>query len=105
MYLSRDSFIEETLTTMLYRIFDLSYSKLKSGIDDEPLQRLLHGHEVVSRQERFYFHDGLPHLVVSVLFRLGSLVPPAQLPARHPTRRRQQRHGTVLASLWGSSGS
>ena len=60
MYLSRDSFIEETLTTMLYRIFDLSYSKLKNGIDDEPLQRLLHGHEVVSRQERFHFHDGLP---------------------------------------------
>ena len=73
MYLSRDSFIEETLTTMLYRIFDLSYSKLKSGIDDEPLQRLLHGHEVVSRQERFYFHDGLPHLVVSVLYRLATL--------------------------------
>ena len=54
MYLSRDSFIEEPLTTVLYRIFDLSYSKLKTGIDDERLQRLLHGHEVVSRQERFY---------------------------------------------------
>ena len=24
---------------MLYRVVDLSYSKLKSGIDDEPLQR------------------------------------------------------------------
>ena len=45
--------MEETLTTMLYRIFDLSDSKLKSGLDDEPLQRLLHGHEVASRQERF----------------------------------------------------
>ena len=33
----------------------------------------LHGHEVVSRQERFYFHDGLPHLVVSVLYRLATL--------------------------------
>ena len=58
---------------MLYRVFDLSDSKLKSGIDDEPLQRLLHGHEVVSRQERFYVHDGLPHLVVSVLYRLATL--------------------------------
>ena len=58
---------------MRYRIFDLSDSKLKSGIDDEPLQRLLYGHEVVSRRERFYFHDGLPHLVVSVLYRLATL--------------------------------
>jgi hypothetical protein len=46
---------------MLYRVIDLGYSKIKSGIDDEPLQRLLHGHEVVSRRERFYFHDGVPH--------------------------------------------
>ena len=70
---------------MLYRIFDLSYSKLKNGIDDEPLQRLLHGHEVVSRQERFYFHDGLPHLVVSVLYRLanrGQTRHPAASPSR-----------------------
>ncbi len=93
---------------MLYRVFDLGYSKLKSGIDDEPLQRLLHGHEVVSRQERFYVHDGLPHLVVSVLYRLGSLAPPALLPVRHPTRRRQQRRGygpgTALP-VWGSPSS
>ena len=53
MCLSRDSFIEETLTTILYRIFDLGYSKLKSGIDDEPLQLLLHGHGEVLRQECF----------------------------------------------------
>ena len=86
MYLSRDSFIEEPLTTVLYRIFDLSYSKLKSGIDDEPLQRLLHGHEVVSRQERFYFHDGLPHLLVSVLYRLATL-PGSQAPGRRESRR------------------
>ena len=86
MYLSRDSFIEETLTAMLYRVFDLSYSKLKSGIDDEPLQRLLHGHEVVSRQERFYFHDGLPHLVVSVLYRLATL-PGSQTDDKHGTPR------------------
>ena len=61
MYLSRDSFIEETLTTMLYRIFDLSDSKLKSGIDDEPLQRLLHGHEVVSVS---YTHLTLPTILL-----------------------------------------
>ena len=41
MRLSRGSLTEETLTAMLYRVFDLGYSKLKSGIDDEPLQRLL----------------------------------------------------------------
>ena len=65
---------------MLYRVLDLGYSKLKGSIDDEPLQRLLHGHEVVSRRERLYFHDGLPHLVVSVLYRLAAL--PEQVPAR-----------------------
>jgi len=74
---------------MLYRVFDLGYSKLKSGIDDEPLQRLLHGHEVVSRQERFYVHDGLPHLVVSVLYRLATL-PGSQAPGR----RESSRQGT-----------
>ena len=38
-----------------------------------PASVSLHGHEVVSRQERFHFHDGLPHLVVSVLaFKLHS---------------------------------
>ena len=74
---------------MLYRVFDLGYSKLKSGIDDEPLQRLLHGHEVVSRQERFYLHDGLPHLVVSVLYRLATL-PGSQAPGR----RESSRQGT-----------
>ena len=71
---------------MLYRVFDLGYSKLKSGIDDEPLQRLLHGHEVVSRQERFYVHDGLPHLVVSVLYRLATL-PGSQAPGRRESSR------------------
>ena len=86
---------------MLYRVFDLSYSKLKSGIDDEPLQRLLHGHEVVSRQERFYFHDGLPHLVVSVLYRLATL-PGSQAPgrresSRQDTQQNRPREGQALS--------
>ena len=58
---------------MLYRVIDLKYSKIQGGIDDEPLQRLLHGHEVLSRGERLYFHDGVAHLLVSVLYRLASL--------------------------------
>ena len=77
--------IKKTLTAMLYRVFDLSYSKLKSSIDDESLQRLLHKHEVVSRQKRFYVHDGLPHLVVSVLYRLATLTG-SQAPGRREDR-------------------
>jgi len=58
---------------MLYRVLDLRFSKRLGGIDDEPLQRLLHGHEVVSRTERLYHHDGEPHLLVSLLYRLATL--------------------------------
>ena len=61
---------------MLYRVIDLRYSRARGGIDDEPLQRLLHGHEVVSRTERLYHHDGEPHLLVSVLYRLAALATP-----------------------------
>jgi len=84
--LSRGFKTEEPLTAMLYRVFDLGYSKLKRGIDDEPLQRLLYGHEVVCRQEHFYVHDGLPHLVVSVLYRLATL-PGSQAPGRRESSR------------------
>jgi hypothetical protein len=52
---------------MLYRVIDLKYSKIQGGIDDEPLQRLLHGHEVLSRGERLYFHDGVAHLLVALV--------------------------------------
>ena len=58
---------------MLWRSLNLRYSKHLGGIDEEPLQRLLHGHEVVSRTERLYHHDGVPHLLVSVLYRLATL--------------------------------
>ena len=58
---------------MLYRVLDLRFSRRLGGIDDEPLQRLLHGHELVARTERLYHHDGLPHLLVSVLYRPAAL--------------------------------
>ena len=69
---------------MLYRVLDLRFSRRLGGIDDEPLQRLLHGHELVARTERLYHHDGLPHLLVSVLYRLATLPEPArQVEAGH----------------------
>ena len=40
---------------MLHRIVDLEFSRTKGRIDDEPLQRLLHGHEVVHLRDRLYF--------------------------------------------------
>ncbi len=57
---------------MLYRVIDLKYSKIQGGIDDEPLQRLLHGHEVLSRGERLYFHDGVAHLLVALVHESNS---------------------------------
>jgi hypothetical protein len=54
-------------------VLDLRFSKRLGGIDDEPLQRLLHGHEIVARTERLYHHDGEPHLLVSLLYRLAAL--------------------------------
>jgi superfamily II DNA helicase RecQ len=73
---------------MLYRVIDLRYSKVKGEIDDEPLQRLLHGHEVVGRTERLYHHEGEPHLLVSVLYRLAAL-PRFERPGRAGDEGRQ----------------
>ncbi|GEM_PF-3324338 len=61
---------------MLYRVLDLRYSRKKQGIDDEPLQRLLHGHEIISTADHFYVHEGEPHLLVCVAYRLGNLDDP-----------------------------
>jgi superfamily II DNA helicase RecQ len=77
---------------VLYRVLDLRYSKIRGGIDDEPLQRLLHGHEVVGRAERLYHHDGEPHLLVSVLYRLAAL-PQGPRPIRPPEEARQPVDG------------
>jgi hypothetical protein len=74
---------------MLYRVIDLGYWKLKSGIDDEALKRLLHGHEVVSSTEHLYHHDGLPHLLVSVHYRLATLTH-----SHGPVQRESSRQGT-----------
>lgn len=64
---------------MRCRVLDLRYSAPLGGIDDEPLQRALHGHEALEVREHFYLHDGVPHLLVTVLYRLASLAgPPAQ---------------------------
>ncbi|MBI3273170.1 MAG: hypothetical protein HYZ53_29540 [Planctomycetes bacterium] len=46
---------------MLYRVLDLRYCEKKQTIDDEPLQRLLHGHETVEITQQFYRHEGVPH--------------------------------------------
>lgn len=73
---------------MLYRALDLSYSARRGRIDDEPLQRLLHGHEVVWARERLYFHEGLPHLLVTVVYRLAAL---PQTPPGGPDARRDPR--------------
>ena len=73
---------------MLYRVIDLGYCKLKSGIDDEPLKRLLHGHEVVSSTEHLYHHDGVPHLLVSVHYRLATLTH-----SQGPVQRESSRQG------------
>lgn len=86
----------EQVHAMLYRILDLRYSSARGGIDDEPLQRLLHGHAVVSRTERLYHQDGLPHLLVSVLYRL------APLPT--PPRNGGQRDGTAATRERGDNG-
>jgi hypothetical protein len=99
---------------MLYRVLDLPFSKARGGLDDDPLQRLLHGHEVVRVRERLYFLDGLPHLIVTVAYRLATLAGPrsgpdascAQARRRSPGRRpwrspssRQSPHGSVQVAL------
>lgn len=58
---------------MFYRVIDLAYCPRARGIDDEPLQRLLHGHRVIDAHERFYVQDGLPHLLVTVRYELTPL--------------------------------
>ena len=55
---------------MRYQIIDLHYSDSLGRIDDEPLRRALGGHEVLSTSEQFYVHQGVPHLVVAVQYRL-----------------------------------
>ena len=76
---------------MIHRILDLAYSSARGRIDDEPLQRLLHGHEVVRLREWLYVQDGIPHLVVSVLYRLAALGPSRSIPAS------SQPHATSTA--------
>jgi hypothetical protein len=51
---------------------DLKYSAKAGAIDDEPLHRVLHGHEVVEVSEHFYFHRGDLHLLAFVRYRLAS---------------------------------
>lgn len=58
---------------MLYRVIDLPYLPRRGRIDDEPLQRLIHGHRVVETRECFYEHEGLPHLLVAVRYELAPL--------------------------------
>ncbi|MBI3267480.1 MAG: HRDC domain-containing protein [Planctomycetes bacterium] len=58
---------------MLYRVLDLRYCEKKQPIDDEPLQRLLHGHETVAITQQFYRHEGVPHVLVGVQYRLARL--------------------------------
>ncbi len=81
---------------MLHRIVDLEFSRAKGRIDDEPLQRLLHGHEVVHLRDRLYFHQGVPHLLVSVTYRLAALPAPRSSPAGNGSaaqNTRDARHG------------
>ncbi len=81
---------------MLHRIVDLEFSRAKGRIDDEPLQRLLHGHEVVHLRDCLYFHQGVPHLLVSVTYRLAALPAPPALPAGNGSagqNTRDARHG------------
>ena len=58
---------------MFYRALDLVFSPPLGRIDDEPLQRLLHGHRVVAVREHFYTHNGLPHLMVGVTYEFAAL--------------------------------
>ncbi len=67
---------------MPYRILDLQYSPRLRGIDDAPLQQILHGHDLLDRKEFFYERDGIPHLLVAVHYRLACL-------DRHPTGPQQ----------------
>ncbi len=67
---------------MPYRILDLQYSPRLRGIDDAPLQQILHGHDLLDRKEFFYERDGIPHLLVAVNYRLARL-------DRHPTGPQQ----------------
>jgi len=48
------------MAAMFYRGIDLTYSPKHGRIDDEPLQRLLHGHRVVAVKPHFYCHTGRP---------------------------------------------
>jgi len=83
---------------MPYRVIDLCYSPKRGAIDDEPLQRLLHGHEVVQISERFYRHDGVPHLVVGVRYRLApAVVPPKQ---RERTETSREANGASTSNDW-----
>lgn len=64
---------------MPYRVIDLRFSPKLGRIDDEPLQRLLHGHAVSDAETYFYVQEGLPHLLVALHYRLADLgSPPGQ---------------------------
>ena len=76
---------------MQYRILDLSFSPRTRGIDDEPLQRLLHGHEAVSITEHFYSHEGTPHLLVGVAYRLAA-PHPVPKPSAQKAENRSRDH-------------
>jgi hypothetical protein len=83
---------------MIHRILDLPFSPKKGGIDDESLQRLLHGHEVVRLREWLYVHEGAPHLVVSIGYRLAALPAPNPRPA--PTADTRENHGSKPEPAW-----
>jgi len=71
---------------VFYRIIDLAYSPRRGAIDDEPLQRILHGHRVIESAERFYEQDGLPHLLVSVRYELARSGGPGARETQRPPR-------------------
>jgi hypothetical protein len=83
---------------MIHRILDLSFSPKRGGIDDEALQRLLHGHEVVRMREWLYVHEGTPHLVVSIGYRLATL--PAPNPRPVPAAAAKENHGAKSEPPW-----
>jgi superfamily II DNA helicase RecQ len=93
---------------MHYRLLDLRFCPKRGVIDDEPLQRLLHGHRVLSVREHFYTHDDIPHVVLAVSFALGetagaaSVAQPAKQAAgrasteKSPSARRREDWREIL---------